>query len=82
MAKRKHGKAPQRKHERRLVVRGVRREPADLRKLGRALIQIAQTEAEREAKKQHAAHQTDQQSSEERPQPNAEGGDADGLEEQ
>ena len=39
--------------ERRIRVRGIRREDPDLRKLARALIEIVQAEAETEAKRQH-----------------------------
>lgn len=39
--------------ERRIHVRGVRREKPDLRKLARALIDLAQAQAEAEAEAQH-----------------------------
>ena len=39
--------------ERRIRVRGVRREDPDLRKLARALIEIVQAEAEAEAEREH-----------------------------
>lgn len=39
------GRAPQR-----LTVRGVRRDPVDVRKLSRAIIMLAQAQAEAEAK--------------------------------
>lgn len=39
--------------ERRIVVRGVRRDPPDLHKLSRALIALAQAQAEKEAERQH-----------------------------
>ena len=39
--------------QRQIRVRGVRREPADLRKLARALIALAQAQAEVEAQAQH-----------------------------
>ena len=38
-----------RRSERRISVRGIRRDPPDLRKLSRALLAIAQAEAEAEA---------------------------------
>lgn len=43
----RHGHAP--KPDRRITVRGVRREPMDYRKLARALIAIAQAETEAQA---------------------------------
>jgi len=39
--------------ERRIRVRGIRREDPDLRKLARALIDLVQAEAEAEAEEQH-----------------------------
>jgi hypothetical protein len=44
------------RQERRFTVRGVRRDPPDIRKLSRALISLAIAEAEREAQAQQAAH--------------------------
>jgi hypothetical protein len=44
--------------ERRIRVRGVRHESPDLRKLARALIDLAQAQAEAEAEQQHK-QQTD-----------------------
>ena len=44
--------------ERRIRVRGIRNEAPDLRKLARALIDLAQAQAEAEAEKQHK-QQTD-----------------------
>ncbi|MFL6137363.1 MAG: hypothetical protein ACJ74O_06120 [Frankiaceae bacterium] len=41
------------KRERRIVVRGVRRDPPDLRKLSRALIALAQVQAEKDAQNEH-----------------------------
>lgn len=41
------------KRERHFVVRGVRRDPPDIRKLGRALLSLAQAEAERQAQAEH-----------------------------
>ena len=43
------------KAERRLSVRAVRRDPPDLRKLARALIDLAQAQAELEAQAEHEA---------------------------
>lgn len=37
------------REERRLTVRGIRRDPPDVRKLGRALLHLAMAEAERQA---------------------------------
>jgi hypothetical protein len=56
MAKRK--KKNTRHEERRFTVRGVRRDPPDLGKLSRALIGLAQAEAEREAQAEQTARQT------------------------
>lgn len=39
--------------ERRILVRGVRKEQPDLRRLARALIELAQAEAERDAETEH-----------------------------
>ena len=41
--------------ERRLRVRGIRRKDPDLRKLGRALIELAQAQAEADALTEHEA---------------------------
>ncbi len=41
--------------ERRIVVRAVRRDPPDLRKLARALIDLAQAQLEAEAEAEHEA---------------------------
>ncbi|MEU2901129.1 hypothetical protein ACWC4E_33860 [Streptomyces sp. NPDC001273] len=46
------------KPERRFVVRGIQRSEVDLRKLGRALIALAQAEVEKQAAE---AHQGDDQ---------------------
>ncbi|MFV2194749.1 hypothetical protein [Nocardiopsis sp. LOL_012] len=43
------------KRDRRFVVRGERRDPPDVRKLGRALLSLAQAEAERQAEADHEA---------------------------
>jgi hypothetical protein len=55
MAKRK--KKNTRHEERRFTVRGVRRDPPDIGKLSRALIGLAQAEAEREAQAEQTARQ-------------------------
>ncbi|POM23792.1 hypothetical protein BTM25_24170 [Actinomadura rubteroloni] len=47
----------QRREERRFRVRGVRRDPPDMRKLGQALLSLAQAEAERQAQADHEAQQ-------------------------
>lgn len=44
--------------ERRISVRGVRREHPDLRKLAQALIALAQAQAEAEAEAQHRSKQS------------------------
>jgi hypothetical protein len=41
--------------ERRFTVRGIRRDPPDMQKLGRALIGLAQAEAERQAQAEQTA---------------------------
>jgi hypothetical protein len=40
-------------------VRGVRREPPDLRKLSRALIALAEAQAEKDAQSQHERGEAD-----------------------
>lgn len=50
--KRKNNRTRQ---ERRFTVRGVRRDPVDLAKFSRALLGLAQAEAERQAQAEHAA---------------------------
>lgn len=45
--------------ERRIVVRAIRRDPPDLRKLARALIDLAQAQAEAEAQAEHEARQAE-----------------------
>ena len=44
-----------RRGERRIRVRGIRRKNPDLRKLARALIELAQAQAEAEAQGEHEA---------------------------
>ncbi|MGH3904688.1 MAG: hypothetical protein ACRDTE_10930 [Pseudonocardiaceae bacterium] len=63
--------------ERRFTVRGVRREPPDIRKFSKALISLTMAEAERQAQAEHAAgHDTKSEpAAEERATP---GGAADG----
>lgn len=55
MGKRRQKKAKSNRRERQISVRGVRREPPDLRKLGRALIGLAMAQAEAEAEAEHQA---------------------------
>ena len=43
-----------RREERRFTVRGIRRDPLDIRKLSKALLGLAMAEAEREAQAQRA----------------------------
>lgn len=51
----KRRKRSSHKQERRFRVRGVRRDPPDIRKLSKALIGLALAEAEREAQAEQAA---------------------------
>lgn len=48
-----------RRSERRISVRGVRRDPPDLRKLSRALLAIAQAEAEAQAQAERTSEATE-----------------------
>jgi hypothetical protein len=48
-----------RREERRFTVRGIRRDPLDIGKLGKALIGLAMAEAEREAQAEQAARDAD-----------------------
>lgn len=58
-SKRKHVTISRRyQKDRRIIVRGVRRDPPDIRKLSRALISLAMAEAEREAQAERAARET------------------------
>jgi len=57
MTKRKRDKPRQRREERRFRVHGVRRDPPDLHKLGKAVLSLAQAEAERQAQLEHQAQQ-------------------------
>jgi hypothetical protein len=45
------------REERRFSVRGIRKDPPDIRKLSKALLGLAMAEAERQAQAQQAAHQ-------------------------
>ncbi|WP_127466444.1 hypothetical protein [Streptomyces sp. B27] len=65
MASRRKGnnKAHRAREERRFTVRGIRRDPPDIRKLAKALIGLAMAEAEREAQAEQAARQTKAQTS-------------------
>lgn len=57
MARQKKNNRGRKERERRLVVRGIRRDPPDLTKLSKALLALAAAEAERQAEAQHAAEQ-------------------------
>ncbi|HEY3684246.1 MAG TPA: hypothetical protein VGL93_14515 [Streptosporangiaceae bacterium] len=57
MGRRKKLFQQRRREERRFRVRGERRDPPDLRKLGKALISLAQAEAEKEAQAEHEDQQ-------------------------
>lgn len=79
MGKRKRSRKPGRRDEHRVVVRGIRRDPPDMRKLGRALLGLAQAEAERQAQEQHAARRSAEQPElPDAQEPKPEGGDLDG----
>ena len=59
MAKRpRHKKGGSHSEERRLTVRGIRRDPPDIKKLSRALIGLAMAEAERQAQAEQVAKTT------------------------
>jgi hypothetical protein len=60
MASRRKGNSNSRipREERRFTVRGIRRDPPDIRKLSRALIDLAMAEAERQAQAEQSARQT------------------------
>ncbi|MCA1706582.1 MAG: hypothetical protein LC808_26295 [Actinobacteria bacterium] len=49
----------QRDEERRFTVRGIRRNPLDIRKLSKAFIGLAMAEAERQAQADHAKQDTE-----------------------
>lgn len=51
--KHKRSEDPAWKRQRRLRIRGVRHDPPDLQRLGRALIDLAVAAAEAEAQEQH-----------------------------
>jgi hypothetical protein len=54
MGKKKHGKRNYRKaRERNISIRGVRRNPPDLKKLSQALVALAMAQAEAEAQAEH-----------------------------
>lgn len=55
MSKNQPNKGHHDREQRRLSVRGVRREQPDLRKLARALIELAQAQAEAEAQAEYEA---------------------------
>jgi hypothetical protein len=54
-----------RSHERRISVRTIRRDPPDLRKLSRALIALAQADAEAKAQAEHASDAPDKEAPDE-----------------
>lgn len=57
-SKRKHKTTNRRyQKDRRIIVRGLRRDPPDIRKLSRALISLAMAEAEREAQAEQTARE-------------------------
>jgi hypothetical protein len=56
-SKRKHTTNRRYQKDRRITVRGVRRDPPDIRKLSRALISLAMAEAEREAQAEQTARE-------------------------
>lgn len=58
-----NNKARRAREERRFTVRGIRRDPPDIRKLAKALIGLALAEAEREAQAEQAARQAKAQTS-------------------
>lgn len=53
-----YNKARRGREERRFTVRGIRRDPLDIRKLAKALTGLAIAEAEREAQAEQAVRQT------------------------
>jgi hypothetical protein len=62
--------------ERRIRVRGVRREPPDLRRLARALIELAQMEAEANAEAEHRKRARARKGSSHKTDPETDRGDA------
>jgi hypothetical protein len=56
-SKRKRKTNRRHRDDRRIAVRGVRRDPPDIRKLSRALISLAMAEAEREAQAEQTARE-------------------------
>jgi len=62
--------------ERRIILRGIRRERPDLRRVARAIVELAQMRAEAEAEAEHgrkAERRRQHQSQESRPEPDREG---------
>jgi hypothetical protein len=57
LSSKKKNQINRRRVERQLRVRGVRRNPPDLRKLSKALIELAQAEAERQAQAEQTARE-------------------------
>jgi len=71
MRKQKKNRKQRQERVRRLAVRGVRRDPPDMRKLGQALLSLAAAELERQAQVQDNAVRTDKNQPDE---PASEGG--------
>lgn len=71
MGEQKRNRRQRQKRMRRLSVRGIRRDPPDMRRLGQALISLAAAELERQAQEQDSAVQTDKNQEN---KPAAEGG--------
>jgi len=57
--RKKNRKFHRRDEERRFTVRGIRRDPPDVRKLSQALIGLAMAEVERQAQADHAGRDTE-----------------------
>jgi hypothetical protein len=56
---RRNKNSQSRREERRFTVRGIRRDPVDIGKLGKALIGLAIAEKERQAQAEQAARDTE-----------------------
>lgn len=55
--------------ERHIRIRSVRRQPVDIKKLGRALIDLAQAQAEADAQAEHERRRRRRQDKDKRPRP-------------
>jgi hypothetical protein len=55
--RRRNRNSKQGREERQFTVRGIRRDPPDIRKLSKALIDLAMAEAERQAQAEQSARQ-------------------------